>query len=53
MHDKHLSLVVTNHVMGIVLLDKYWQLGHFPQTGPKCSMSQSIHQISENAVVVL
>ena len=51
MYDKNLSVVDTNHVMGIVHLDKYWPLGHFTQTGHKCNMSQSIFQISENTVV--
>jgi len=53
MHDKHLSFVDTNRVMGVVHLDKYWQLGHFPQTGRKCSTSRSILHISENTVAVL
>lgn len=53
MHDKHLSHVDTKHVMGIVHLDKYWQLGHFPQIGHKCNTSRSIFQISGNTVVVL
>ena len=51
-YDKHLSLVDTNHVMGIVHLVKYWAPVHFPQTGCKCNTNQSILEIPENTVVV-
>jgi len=39
-YDKHLSLVDTNHIMGVVHLDKYWLLGHFPHR-PAISITQA------------